>query len=91
MGSNDNVAYDNHIVINGLEEKYAIYLYRGDDVPEVEGSDGRPRRNHIYENYLIADGDAVKIMEADDNIIEVKSDPTPLLMNFVCMRCATRS
>lgn len=71
MGSSDSVAYSNQIVINGEGEKYAVFMYRGEDEPDVQGSDGRPRRNHIYNNELIADENTVKIMDSDDNIIEV--------------------
>lgn len=70
MGSSDSVAYNNHIVSTGLGELYAIYMYRGADEPDVLGSDGRPRRNHVYDNDLVVDTDAFKIKEADDNIIE---------------------
>ncbi|CAM9199692.1 unnamed protein product, partial [Hapterophycus canaliculatus] len=70
MGSSDNVAFENQIVINGEDEKYAIYLYRGSDEPMVEGSDGRPRRNRIYENSLMSDDAVVMMREADDNTIE---------------------
>ncbi|CAM9950650.1 unnamed protein product [Scytosiphon promiscuus] len=70
MGSSDNVAYENQIVINGEDEKYAIYLYRGSDEPMVEGSDGRPRRNHVYDNSLMSDDAVVMMRESDDNTIE---------------------
>lgn len=71
MGSSDNVAFENQIVINGVDEKYAIYLYRGSDEPMVAGSDGRPRRNHIYNNSLMSDDAVVMMREADDNTLEV--------------------
>lgn len=72
MGSSDNVAFDNHIVINGENEKYAIYLYQGNDVPGVEGSDGRPRRNSVYENTLVSDNAVVMMRNTEDNSIEVR-------------------
>lgn len=72
MGSSDNLAQHNHIVVNGPEERYGIFIYRGADVPDVHGSDGRPRRNHLYDNDLICDEEAVKVMDADDNIFEVR-------------------
>lgn len=71
MGSSGNIAYENHIVINGEDEKYGIYLYMGNDIPGVEGSDGRPRRNRVYRNSIISDDAVVMMRNADDNIIEV--------------------
>lgn len=73
MGSSNNLAFENHIVINGEDEKYAIYLYRGSDVPDVEGSDGRPRNNRVFDNSLMSDNAVVMARNADDNIIEVIS------------------
>ncbi|CAM9271896.1 unnamed protein product [Ectocarpus sp. 12 AP-2014] len=70
MGSSNNLAFENHIVINGEDEKYAIYLYRGNDTPAVEGSDGRPRNNRIFDNSLMSDNAVVMARNADDNIIE---------------------
>lgn len=72
MGSSDNAAFENHIVINGADEKYAIYLYMGNDVPGVDGSDGRPRFNRVYNNTLISDNAVVMMRNADDNTIEVR-------------------
>lgn len=76
MGSSDNEAFENHIVMDGEEEKYAIYLYTGSDVPGVEGSDGRPRRNRVYSNSLISNKDNAVVMmkNTDDNIIEVRGE-----------------
>lgn len=72
MGSSDNVAYENHIVIHGEDEKYGIYLYRGNDIPGVDGSDGRPRRNRVYGNSIISDNAVVMMRNTDDSIIEVR-------------------
>ena len=71
MGSSDNVATENHIVIHGEDEKYGIYLYMGNDIPGVEGSDGRPRRNRVHGNSIISDNAVVMMRNTDDNIIEV--------------------
>eukprot|EP00903_Cladosiphon_okamuranus_P017823 g16402.t1 len=70
MGSSDNIAYENHIVIHGEDEKYGIYLYRGSDIPGVEGSDGRPRRNRVYDNSIISDNAVVMMRNTNDNTIE---------------------
>ncbi|CAM9422628.1 unnamed protein product [Ascophyllum nodosum] len=70
MGSSNNNAYNNKIVVNGEDERYTIFLYRGADEPEVEGSDGRPRHNHLYDNTLISDYQTLKIMSSDENTIE---------------------
>lgn len=77
MGSSDNLAFENHIVIDGEDEKYAIYLYMGSDVPGVEGSDGRPRRNRVYDNSLISDNAVVMMRNTDDNTIEVRMEKRP--------------
>ena len=71
MGSSSNSAYNNHIVINGVDEKYTIFMYQGSDTPGVKGSDGRPRYNHVYGNSLISDYQTLKIMSSDENIFEV--------------------
>lgn len=68
------MAYKNHIVISGAEEKYAVYMYRGSDEPDVPGSDGRPRGNVIYDNQLISDNYAIKMMDTDNNVIKVRPD-----------------
>ncbi|CAM9724294.1 unnamed protein product [Laminaria digitata] len=70
MGSSNNQVYQNKILINGVHEKYAIFMYRGGDIPGVHGSDGRPRYNHVYNNTLMSDDETVKMIESDDNIIE---------------------
>lgn len=71
MGSSNNEVHANKILINGVHEKYAIFMYRGSDVPDVRGSDGRPRYNRIYNNTLMSDDETVKMIESDDNVIEV--------------------
>lgn len=73
MGSSNNAAFENTIVIDGEEEKYAIYLYMGNDVPGVEGSDGRPRKNRVYGNSLVSDDAVVMMRNTDDNTIEVRT------------------
>lgn len=71
MGSSSNTAHNNHIVINGEDERYTIFMYRGADTPDVPGSDGRPRYNRVIDNTLISDDQTVKIMQSDENTIEV--------------------
>lgn len=82
MGSSDNVAFNNHIVINGEDERYTVFMYRGSDLPEVAGSDGRPRYNHVYNNSLISDDSTIKVIEADDNIFEVR-----VVHRHLCRTC----
>lgn len=72
MGSSNNQVHRNKILINGVHEKYAIFFYRGSDIPGVHGSDGRPRYNRVYNNTLMSDDETVKMIESDDNIIEVR-------------------
>lgn len=72
MGSSDNEAYNNRIVINGEKERYAIFMYRGADEPDVEGSDGQPRYNSVYGNTLISDDATIKMMDCESNVIEVR-------------------
>lgn len=72
MGSSDNLLWGNDIVIDGEDENYAIYIYRGNDEPDVEGSDGRPKNNRVFDNTLRSDNAVVMMRNADDNIIEVR-------------------
>lgn len=69
LGSSDNLLYENDIIINGPDAKYAIYLYQGNDIPDV--SDGRPRNNHIFDNSLVSDNEVVKMLNSDDTAFEV--------------------
>lgn len=74
LGSSLNLVWDNKIMISGENAKYAIYLYQGNDVPEVEGSTGRPHENRFTQNTIISDDVVAKMVEADDNVIEVRSN-----------------
>lgn len=71
LGSSDNLVFDNEMIIYGPDAKYVIYMYQGNDEPGVEGSDGRPRNNHFFDNSLISDNEVVKMLNSDDTVIEV--------------------
>lgn len=70
LGSSDNLVWNNKMMIHGPESKYVIYMYQGSDVPDV--GDGRPTNNHIFDNTLISDDEVAKMLNADDNVIEVR-------------------
>ncbi|CAM9858944.1 unnamed protein product [Pylaiella littoralis] len=70
LGSSLNLVWDNAITIHGEDAKYAIYLYQGNDIPEVAGSTGRPHDNRFFSNTIISDSVAVKMVESDANAIE---------------------
>ncbi|CAN0170231.1 unnamed protein product, partial [Hapterophycus canaliculatus] len=65
LGSSDNLVFDNEMIIYGPDAKYVIYLYQGNDEPEVAGSDGRPRNNQFFQNSLISDDEVVKMLNSD--------------------------
>lgn len=44
---------------------------QGSGEVEVEGSDGRPKFNRVYNNLMEAPSEVMKIKEADDNTFEV--------------------
>lgn len=71
LGSSNNLVWKNKMMIHGPESKYVIYMYQGSDIPDA--SDGRPTNNHIYDNTLISDDEVAKMLNADDNTIEVRN------------------
>lgn len=89
MGASDCLAYGNKITVRGENERYAIFMYRGADRPQVPGSDGRPRRNRLFSNYLLSDGDAVKLQNADENKFVVSGPGRVCTCAFVS--CSTVS
>lgn len=70
LGSSDNLVWNNQMMIHGPDSKYVVYMYQGSDIPDA--SDGRPRNNHIFDNTLISDDEVAKMLNADDNVIEVR-------------------
>ena len=64
-------------------------FYRAINEPQVSGSDGRPKRNKVFYNYLFSDGDTVMLDQADENEFVV-SALRGCARVFSCLRMCSR-